>query len=1111
MSDLIWSYGDPILVWSVNVVLQVSILATVALLVGRLLRRASAARYWLSCLTLVLVLLCPVVAGIVQSSGIGLVSIPVTQVPSLEKSSALGDAHDVSAPRVDDVGSTVDSGEPSRLVLADSSRTPSDMQRAGEHSAEGGIASSMNSSIFAADSASRAENNGSTAHWIWLVRRIGPPMLIVWAAGAIVLLIRLVVAWILLSELLRSAAPNTDSRLTQTFREAWLALGPDALGAGTAISRSKSRRMPELVFSDKLSGPAAAGILSPKVILPTSFARRINTQQLRDVLIHEVAHVLRGDQMIVLLQNVIGAVFWIHPLVRLLNRQLAQAREEVCDNYVLASTDAPSYSRTLLTLSQLLDSPRAMTGTVGLFTSRWKLQQRVAGLLDEQRSRVTRLSKSAFVLIGVASLVLAVTVTFGTISIAATSGQESDKPKDAGPVTRYVVVKGVVLKPDGTFAKGATVRSAAVVFASHKRLLPDDFQTRLFETTTDDKGQFEIEIDRRPYGELDTGGTIFEDNWRVAPIAASLHGFGCDWTTYDEVAQQDQIILQLVNDVPLRGRVIDLEGNAIGGVTIRLGGLSRSDSGDLSDWLAAIKAGESPQTAYRHAPHSEDPRIAGIAGTYTTADDGSFEVHGIGRERKVSLEFVGSNVAIQQAEAVTREMPSTRRMLFAGETGPVFGSNFVFTAAPSQPVSGIVIDAETKRPLAGVAVVGDRFAGSIMGGLNAISTTTDVDGRFRLTGFPKGQPNAEKYHQHNHMMVRPTDDQPYLMQNVEVPFGQGLDEIEMTVELHRGVWIKGRVTDKVSGKPVAAVRMHYLPYRTNEFAQALPEFDDNGNVDGDQKRYQTDEQGEYRLVGLPGRAVVGAESIAKPYRYGVGYDQLNVPSEKGAAWRLFYHNPVLPGPKWPNVMLEVNPAQDAEEIALDFELDPGASVEVRVVDENDKLVTGAFLIGLTSRHVNSGVTEARAYEAINLAPDENRTMIVHHKERNIGRIVRIGAEDVEAGKMLIRLQQCVTVTGQLTDEGKPLSGLMIEPRILPSGDFSPSLPNVATDIDGRFQCTLLPGCSYQFYVEVHGLNDVAFFPDELTIEPGKNIDLGTLKLTSDRKFVSDAAEPANGR
>ena len=92
------------------------------------------------------------------------------------------------------------------------------------------------------------------------------------------------------------------------------------------------------------------------------------------------------------------------------------------------------------------------------------------------------------------------------------------------------------------------------------------------------------------------------------------------------------------------------------------------------------------------------------------------------------------------------------------------------------------------------------------------------------------------------------------------------------VELHRGIWIAGKVTEKATGKPVAEARLHYLPFLDNAFVQDLPEFDRDGNVDGIQTRYLTGADGGYRLVGCPGRAIVGAEGVdgGCPYRTGSG-------------------------------------------------------------------------------------------------------------------------------------------------------------------------------------------------------------------------------------------------
>ncbi|MFV2067258.1 MAG: hypothetical protein ACC645_09785 [Pirellulales bacterium] len=160
----------------------------------------------------------------------------------------------------------------------------------------------------------------------------------------------------------------------------------------------------------------------------------------------------------------------------------------------------------------------------------------------------------------------------------------------------------------------------------------------------------------------------------------------------------------------------------------------------------------------------------------------------------------------------------------------------------------------------------------------------------------------------NRLLVLPNDDQPYLMRRVDVPNPAGLGPVTVDIDIHRGIWITGRITDKVTGEPVGGARVYYLPFRSNKFAQALPEFDDNGNVEGDQMRYQSKADGTYRLVGLPGRAVIGAESIYKQYRKGVGYDSIDAPKYRDTDYLDTYQNPIYPSPNWPNLMAEINPS-----------------------------------------------------------------------------------------------------------------------------------------------------------------------------------------------------------
>jgi galactose mutarotase-like enzyme len=73
------------------------------------------------------------------------------------------------------------------------------------------------------------------------------------------------------------------------------------------------------------------------VVLPQALAATLTAPELRDVLIHECAHVLRRDTLVGVLPRLAAALYWPHPLVHHMNSQLARAREEVCDNFVLRS------------------------------------------------------------------------------------------------------------------------------------------------------------------------------------------------------------------------------------------------------------------------------------------------------------------------------------------------------------------------------------------------------------------------------------------------------------------------------------------------------------------------------------------------------------------------------------------------------------------------------------------------------------------------------------------------------------------------------------------------------------------------------------------------------
>src|SRR5205085_1358200 len=75
---------------------------------------------------------------------------------------------------------------------------------------------------------------------------------------------------------------------------------------------------------------------------------------------------LRGCRRPAVLQRLAVILFWPHPLIHQLDRELARAREEVCDNFVLRRTAAPAYARTLLQVAESVQGKRGNEGDGGM-------------------------------------------------------------------------------------------------------------------------------------------------------------------------------------------------------------------------------------------------------------------------------------------------------------------------------------------------------------------------------------------------------------------------------------------------------------------------------------------------------------------------------------------------------------------------------------------------------------------------------------------------------------------------------------------------------------------------------------------------------------------------
>ena len=141
-------------------------------------------------------------------------------------------------------------------------------------------------------------------------------------------------------------------RVGHLARRAGEIVDPDWCDAAASMGgRLGLRTAVRLVASDRVRTPMAGGLLRPTVFLPTA-ARSWTAEQRDLVLAHELAHLAVRDPLRLLGTRLAVACYWFHPLVWVAARQSAIAREQACDEAVLALGARPSaYARVLLDLA----------------------------------------------------------------------------------------------------------------------------------------------------------------------------------------------------------------------------------------------------------------------------------------------------------------------------------------------------------------------------------------------------------------------------------------------------------------------------------------------------------------------------------------------------------------------------------------------------------------------------------------------------------------------------------------------------------------------------------------------------------------------------------------
>jgi beta-lactamase regulating signal transducer with metallopeptidase domain/type II secretory pathway component GspD/PulD (secretin)/uncharacterized GH25 family protein len=162
---------------------------------------------------------------------------------------------------------------------------------------------------------------------------------LLWLAGATAMIFRAGFQVAGAERLRRSSRPLNDARMAALLDDARRAVG-------------LARRV-RLAVTDKLTSPAVVGVLLPTLILPLSLTTTLSQEQIRFVLLHELAHIRRGDYLASLFQLFAEALLFFNPAVWWISRQMRIEREACCDTLAIELSGAPvDYARTLVRVAE---------------------------------------------------------------------------------------------------------------------------------------------------------------------------------------------------------------------------------------------------------------------------------------------------------------------------------------------------------------------------------------------------------------------------------------------------------------------------------------------------------------------------------------------------------------------------------------------------------------------------------------------------------------------------------------------------------------------------------------------------------------------------------------
>jgi RNA polymerase sigma factor (sigma-70 family) len=584
-------------------------------------------------------------------------------------------------------------------------------------------------------------------------------------------------------------------------------------------------------------------------------------------------------------------------------------------------------------------------------------------------------------------------------------------------------------------------------------------------------------------------------------LAAHAPGAGLDFVGLGGRDPARALVLRLVKDHVIRGRIVDTQGKPVAKVRVSVFLIHAFEGHSVDPFLAAWT---NRMVSFQH-PEGDRTLVQhrGSVIAATTDADGRFALAGTGAERVVLLHVGGAGIAEADFHVVNRRgLNPTPYNETARKRSPIiisgpdrgmpalYGPDATLVVEPGKVLSGVVRDAKTGAPWPGVEVFAQEQ-----------SVKTDAAGRYEIRSLRKASSYAPSVHTDLAAGV--------LGRSVTVPDSNGYAPVRADIAVTRltqTVVVTGRIIDASTGKGVRG-DVHLGILDGNPFARAHPELDYIRSV-------SSAEDGSFRMVSIPGPMLLmgGPDhewtptgQFVRSFRYKPATRDARYPRYFPADHPGCYtsaHDGFQPVQGSFCKVLQLEPGTAL--VKQDITVQPASTITVKIQDADGRPLAGTFVQEAGRAYLLDGPlhTETDTWLAQGVAESgKPRHLIFYERKKKLFAMLTLQGN--EKGPVAVRLRPCAAVRGRVVDEnGKPANGVNVNLTYF-DGEcwrmhvFIHGARPVLTDKGGAFRIDeVIPGIDFQLWHRPAAKRDGygRLLVGKVKGEPGRTTDLKDIRL-----------------